>query len=328
MGPLLQNIIGGFVATLAASVIAYTFRIRQLYLVVPRFFAYSDLTSSGKLVEVSLINRGRVTEEEIVVELAPGGGYELVAASKPDVTLHNNVLKIPRAAPGDDISAIFITSDIQFASKAISVSSKTTRGRVFEKLADVPPNFGKVTLGAVAFIAIPIALIFGMDKVTSLLSADEQKPKATITESTSSAGNDGSAADLATKVPAVPNWEGLESWQASEYAKSYPTGALAVQYVSHSRKQDIVVTDFRITNLTSQWLYVSLQSISPQRESDPAPYDNRWLFDLAVGPQDTREVHLKTYVPVSSKYQIAWYEVSIGKDTVLSKVRMKFTLKL
>ncbi|HSY28204.1 MAG TPA: hypothetical protein VK832_11915, partial [Burkholderiaceae bacterium] len=70
----------GVAASLIAAWVLAGFKSKQLYLVIPRLFAFSALTDKGTIIEMQVFNKGRSSEEDVHIDLPPNITYELIAA--------------------------------------------------------------------------------------------------------------------------------------------------------------------------------------------------------------------------------------------------------
>ncbi|MBB5448040.1 MULTISPECIES: hypothetical protein [unclassified Paraburkholderia] len=91
------------------------------------------------MAELSVMNRGFKTEEQIEVSMAPTLQYEVVGSTNNDVSLSGNKLIIPRVGAGDDVTTILLVEGGPFSSSDISnCLSKESKGIVVGKLEQVP----------------------------------------------------------------------------------------------------------------------------------------------------------------------------------------------
>ena len=128
------KIIVTIVAALLASAIIGLVKKRRLFLVVPKLFSFSQLSDKGKIIELTIINRGFKTEEKIEIQLNPTCTYELVASTDGSTVLHKNKISVERLSGEDEITAIVLTEGKEFTREdIISVSSKETKGKLVKK---------------------------------------------------------------------------------------------------------------------------------------------------------------------------------------------------
>jgi hypothetical protein len=271
---------------------------RQLYLVVFRLFQHSKLNQSAKTVELIIINRGRQTEEEIVVEFDPAHTYQMIASTSPGIMLDGSLMQIKRIPPRDEVSVILETTCNDFSKKNIAaISSKTSKGRIFEKLDEVLPNAGYVALFFAAILMIPLIMWASVDTYIKYI---EQKELHSI-QDVSKAG-----------------WKNLDRYAQSTLVGFYPKGEFPVEIRGHRKTKDLVILDINLNNQTDDWIQFSVYTISPASSKDPDPTDNRWIQDVMVAPKETQKRSLKSYLPTNFPHQILWIDVNIKyKDGIL-----------
>lgn len=157
-----EKVVIGLVLFAVTSIIAYLFRMRQLYVVVPKLFRHAQISREGSLCELLVYNKGNQAEEEIQVSLDPELKGELLASSSNDITLDGSTLKIERLHKGTEASAVLlIENGLLDATKIISASSKGAKGRVLKKVSELPPNFAKAFLLLLAYLVFFPALYYG-----------------------------------------------------------------------------------------------------------------------------------------------------------------------
>lgn len=150
---LIIKIISGIAIALIVALIVYVFKIKQLYLRVPRLFGYGGLTGKGKLVEMQAVNRGRSMEEDVHIDMPPNLTYELIASDHTDVKLENNKIVLSRIPPKTEVSMILLAEgSIESETFSPTITSKTSMGKVLKENADVPPNYGNVLINTLLFI--------------------------------------------------------------------------------------------------------------------------------------------------------------------------------
>lgn len=150
----------GVAASLIAAWVLAGFKSKQLYLVIPRLFAFSALTDKGTIIEMQVFNKGRSSEEDVHIDLPPNITYELIAADLSNATVDKFAVVLPRIPPLSEASVIVLAeAKIEPSSTNIKISSKSTKGYVLKKVGDVPPNFGRFIAGVMAFIAVAALLL-------------------------------------------------------------------------------------------------------------------------------------------------------------------------
>ena len=168
----IEKVIIGIVLFSITSIVAYLFRMRQLYAAAPKLYPHASISQGGSLCELIVYNKGNQVEEQVQVELDPDLKAELLASSSADIVLEGSTLKVERLHKGCDVSVmLLIEHGVLDSAKISSVSSKATKGIVCKKVADVPPNFAKAFLFAVLLFGFIPALSYGI-RIYDSLKAD------------------------------------------------------------------------------------------------------------------------------------------------------------
>lgn len=167
----IEKIVIGLFLFAITSVLAYLFRMRQLYVAAPKLYRHAPISKGGSLCEIIVYNRGNQPEEQIHVALDPDLKIELLASGSSDISLDASTLKIERLHKGSEASAMLLVENgvLEF-SKITSISSKATSGKVYKKPSEVPPNFAGAFLAICAIIGIFPGMIYG-SKAYEKLSA-------------------------------------------------------------------------------------------------------------------------------------------------------------
>jgi hypothetical protein len=159
----IERVLVGVVLFTITSIVAYLFRMRQLYIVSAKLFRHAPISKSGSLCELIIYNKGNQVEEEIQVELDPEISAELLASSSGDITLEGSIMKIERLHKGSEASAMLLIENVVFErSRIMAFSSKATKGKVLKKISDVPPNLAKAFLFTVMYVGVLPAGYYGI----------------------------------------------------------------------------------------------------------------------------------------------------------------------
>lgn len=161
----IKEIVIGLVLFLLTSLLAYLFRMRQLYLSSPKLYKKSSLSSNGGLCEVKVFNRGNHSEEEISVSFDPGLSVELLATDCGELSVKDNKISISRLHKLKDASAVLLVEGGEFeTNKIISFSSKATDGKILKSDKDVPFNYaiGFTLISLMIFLLPAIWFGFGL----------------------------------------------------------------------------------------------------------------------------------------------------------------------
>lgn len=278
--PLVFTVIGGL---LLAALLGWIRRPR-LVVLVPRSFAYSQLTDRGQIVEISVFNRGFKTEEAVDVVLNPRLRYEIVGANAQDIQLNKNKIEIRRIAPSDEATLLLIVEDGVFKADDIThIVSKETKGRTVSKLEEVPPTGAQRIALVSIFIAVPIAL-YGFIQSLDYIAE------------TAAVGKFIAAVD--------PETVDLHNWTVPSYTKrtsnhlflAFEQGKIVVIVLSPTRKGDIVSIPLKIQNSTERNLKFSAAMTTTSSEKQGASFE-RGVSDVIVVPGQTEERTIRVVAP-------------------------------
>ncbi len=157
-----EKIAIGLVLFVVTSIVAYLFRMRQLYVVVPKLFRHAQISQNGSLCELLVYNKGNQVEEDIQVTLDSELKGELLASSSSGISFDGSTLKIERLHKGMEASVVLlIERGLLDSAKIISVSSKGAKGRVVKKTSDMPPNYARAFLFLVFYVALIPVVLYG-----------------------------------------------------------------------------------------------------------------------------------------------------------------------
>lgn len=266
---------------------------RQLYLVVSRLFQYSKLNESVKTMELIIINRGRQTEEEIKIEFDPSYKYQMIALTSTDIILEDSVMQIKRIPPRDEVSIILETTDKNFSKKNVaSISSKTSKGKILEKIEEVPPNAGNVAI----FIGFIIFTLFISWYSTNLYFKYKENNETSF----------------ANDVSRTTGWNNLGNYPQSSLASFYPNGKFPIVIKNYERVKNKVILSIELINNSDDWLMCYVKVISPAHDSniDLSIY-NSSVFDVMVAPKTTSKQSLSAYLPAKHSNKILFVESGI-----------------
>lgn len=167
----LEKIIVGLILFILTSVVAYLFRMRQLYAATPKLYRHAPISNAGSLCELIVFNKGNQAEESIQVALDPDLKVELLASNSSEISLDGATLKVDRLHKNSEVSAMLLVENgILDTTKLLSVSSKATKGKIFKSISDVPPNYALSFLGLAFLIGILPSFIYGFKAYESLSS--------------------------------------------------------------------------------------------------------------------------------------------------------------
>lgn len=180
-----------FTGLLIAGILGWI-RKPRLIVHIPRLLSHSWLSEKGKLVELSIFNRGFKTEESIEIVLNKSLSYNLIGSNNQDAEILNNKVKIPRIGSSDETTIIFLIEGGEFSPKDVtSCLSKETKGRIVEKFEEIPVTW-QIRVTGIIVIFFVIAIAYGAyflytDSITleKRANTDAGKIEQSIAQSTS-----------------------------------------------------------------------------------------------------------------------------------------------
>lgn len=245
----IEKIAIGLLLFVITSVLAYLFRLRQLYVVTPKLFRHAAISRDGSLCEIIIYNRGSQTEESIQLEIDPSLKAELIASSSAELSLTGSAIKLERLHKNSEASAILlIENGVLDSSKLASISSKAIKGHVCKNVAEVPPNAAKAFLTLMAFLSFFPATIY-LPKAYSLVYAKYT--------------------DYALRNAPIAGWTGLPEYFSSDLSSSYNRQEFPVVYhglqTNGSKKQ----YKFEVFNKTAIPLTVYIDAKGAPKSGSP-----------------------------------------------------------
>lgn len=322
----------GVVTTLIATGIVTHFRKRRLFVVVSSLFRHSSLTDQGTIVQLSLINRGIRTEEDIEIMLDRQLTYELVASTVSKVSLDGDTLAVPRLSANDQIQFVLMADGGTFSPSSIQgVTSRETKGQTIESLEKVPASAGTAFAALSIFLALAALTFLGgyfaRDTVSMFQESKEmQEETAKMQEETAALQAQLEISEEETaRIATLENegWRGLESFFKSQLAEAYPD-SLPIEIGEISRDGDVVKVTIVLENSTEDLLRVSGRLISPAGESDEIYPSDRWFNSHFVMPNSTAELQLKAYLPSEFPQQMLIGDFSIDTGSGFETMEKRF----
>ncbi len=276
----------GIAAALFGAAILYAFRMRQLYLLVPRMFSHCALFDQGKLVEIKVFNRGNNMEEGVEIVMSPELKCELLASELPGIELQKNIIKINRLAQKSEVSILLLVEGkIDEHNFSPSLTSKLAKGRQFKKQDEIPPNAGSAILIIGLILAFTSVALYAPhkyfeyqkaedDRERKELLVEEEKKKALIRAKYSYLDESG--------------WKGVDRYIESGLSKTYSEFEFPLVLKSANRKDDVFSINFSAINKTAATLKVTAyfqfaektKNISVSKDS---------IFDLEVSPMSSKD---------------------------------------
>jgi len=243
---LFTKIIAGLIVFILTTLIAYLFRKRQLYVVIPKFYRSSTLAEEGTVSEISIYNRGNKVEEDIVLEIEQDIKCELLAANSSEITLINNKINIPRLHSKDEVSLILLVEEGSLTDeKLLSISSKECKGKVFKKIEEVPPSSSYI-----AKMLIVIALIISFFTILpTIFNYSENK---WVTYNYSEIKKQG--------------WSNITDYLLSDLQESYSNQEFPFRLVKTNIEGNLVRLTYEVINKSALPIDVTIQEDHPSKE--------------------------------------------------------------
>lgn len=293
------KIIVTIVAALLASAIIGLVKKRRLFLVVPKLFSFSQLSDKGKIIELTIINRGFKTEEKIEIQLNPTCTYELVASTDGSTVLHKNKISVERLSGEDEITAIVLTEGKEFTREdIISVSSKETKGKLVKRLEDILPSSRLILIFIIIF-GLFFSFIFSLPTILEFVRKDISAGVKELKVQKNFHKGEG--------------WMITESYYESGISKYYKENELPIQVDSPIRREDTVSVTINISNKTEKILKLDGKLISPAGVIDDLR-DQGWFYDEIIFPSDQKKKTLVAYLPMKYKHQLLILKFNVWKD--------------
>lgn len=298
---MIEKLVVALAATVLGSLLIYAFKLKQLYLVVPRLFSSSFLSTKGKLVEVRIFNRGKGAETDVQISFDPDISYEIVASTDSTCSLQNSTVQIPRISPGDDYSVLLHVEGGDFHNERISgISSATTRGKVLKDLAEVPPNLGNAILGLVGILLLAATPIAGIEGYEAWQESKAQEHEAEVVE----------ALDH--------KWTEIGKYASSSFSKLYTLGEFPIHFVEQHRVGQRVLVKFLLINKAAAQLDTRLEAKWPFSEDEPEPWWNTYYKSKATLPVSNSEIEILLFWPKEKTGKAEFqFQLSVGEDRYL-----------
>ncbi len=265
----------GIAAALFGAAILYAFRMRQLYLLIPRMFSHCALFDKGKLVEIKVFNRGNNMEEGVEIVIPPELKCELLASELPGIELQKNTIKINRLAQKSEASILLlIEGEIAENNFCPSLTSKLAKGKQFKKQDEIPPNAGSAILLiglALAFVSI---MFYAPNKYFEYQKAEEERERKEILAQYSYLDEMG--------------WKGIDKYIESGLSKAYSEFEFPLVANSAKLEGKVLSMSFTATNKTAAILKVTAYFQSTEK-TENILFSKESVFDLEVKPMDSKE---------------------------------------
>jgi len=210
-------------------------------------------------------------EEDVHIDMPPTLTYELIAADHPDVQIDKNKVLLSRLVPNSQVSMILLAEGpIEAESFSPSLSSKATKGKIFKKLEDVPPNAGTVVLALGGFVLVVFLCVFVPTKIFEYQKRQEEKAQQSLLAKYAYLDKSG--------------WRGIDGYIKSDARNSYGGFEFPLVLTGARRTGSIYELSFVATNKTSSLLKVTSYFEAKTKDKPLYSPGEKSVFDLQVNP--------------------------------------------
>jgi len=166
---MLIKILIGLAVFAVTSIVAYLFRMRQLYTVVPKLYKTSFLSEKGSVSELIIFNRGNKTEENVTLEFDENIKCELLGANISNVKISDSLVEIDRLHAKSEASLILLVENGILSKDTInSLSSKECKGKAYKTVDEMPINSSYVAMMIIGFVVIACLFNWGPEAYNTL----------------------------------------------------------------------------------------------------------------------------------------------------------------
>ena len=287
---ILASIIGGLILAMAIALV----RRRRLIVIAPKLYAHTQLTDRGNIVELTILNRGIRTEEDVRVNMSSACKYSLLASNSADLRLKESTMYADRIPPNDEITAIFAAEEKGFGKEEISsVTSKETKGRIADSFDQVWPSTKDILVGggllAGLFAVMMAVALVGPSLYKSVLGEPSLSAPA--------------RPELASFLEAE-GWEVRDGFLTSEIAGFYEDNEFPLDVQVEREDWDFVLIHVRVHNKSDDILDVYADIASPARLKERTSKVNSSVYNLLVFPGEQAEEDLRAYLPATHQHQM------------------------
>lgn len=262
---MIEKVIAGAVLFVFTSLVAYAFKVRQLYAVVPKLHRKSFLSDGGSVAELVVYNKGTKVEEDISVEIRQEIKCELLASNKSGASIIDNVLKIDRIHSHSEVSVILLVEGEALSyDDLVLITSKEIKGVFYKKTDEVPPSASKSAVAMSIILLAGSLLYWGSDAYSYLESKYIEYKYASIYKS---------------------GWQGLSSYLASDLSESYSNQEFPLRLLGVSVSADKIKINYEVINKSSLPISASITDslFFQAEEKDGIPFSSIDVEPLEKG---------------------------------------------
>jgi len=300
-------------APLIASALIYQATKRKLCVVMPNLLAHTSLANEAQTIELMILNKSRESEEDIIIELDPKMKYELIASTNSKINITKTSVQISRIPGNDNVVVIFMCENGFFRQQSVlSISSKTTKGVMYDKLEDVPSSFANLVGGIFAllfFFTAPMAggILLGSNlhaEIESVFQPDLEIPS-----------------NFVEAKPEIPpeiaeilamDWQNVDRLVNSNFFSNMETKTFPISLEINNIRNGIVTLDVQITNSSDSRILVDGRLISSTENGGSSEYVQDFFHNALVMPGGSVSRQIAAHVPVGDNPNIVIFESNIG----------------
>lgn len=302
--PSIDFLVGGVIVGLILAGVNAFFKRRKLYIVVPKLFSHSELSSSGQVIELNVRNKGKRTEEDIRVALNPKLSYEVIASTLPSLALSKGgVIHIQRLSKSEEVSIVLTAEKGEFVQDSVlSISSKDTKGEIKKETQDTEEETVAGILMALSFIFIvmPAAGYFVGNYIRQEISESPEVRIDPYQEIKNSLAEEG--------------WRDVDGFIESGSFLGHD-GVWPIEVEFPQRKGDLLVFTVKIKNETEEVIEAAISTTTAFDDGRFFSKNGYWPDDSVLGfliPKGTEaRKQIETYLPYESEQKVVRFDFSI-----------------
>lgn len=288
---MLEKIIAGMLIFCVTSIVAYAFKMRQLYAVVPKLHRKNFLSDGGSVAELVLYNKGTKVEEEVSLELRQELKCELLASNSSGASIQDNVIKIDRIHSHSEISLILLIEAKAFSHEdLVQISSKEKIGKLIKKVDEVPPSASRLAIGISLVVTFFCTLYWGGSVYGYLETKYIERKYSHLVES---------------------GWGGFERYLNSDLSESYSRQEFPVRFMGQNVTLDAITLSYEVINKSSIPIEIYLSDLKKfDSENNSLPFES-----VEVAPLD-KDILIIQYPNTNQKNIEIRGSISFGEEYI------------
>ena len=267
---MIEKVLAGTILFILTSIVAYAFKVRQLYAVVPKLHKKSFLSDGSSVAELVIYNKGTKVEENVTLEIRQELRCEILASNSSNAIIKDNVVQIDRIHSHSEISLILLIEGESLSYEdLVSVSSKEIKGQFLKKVDEIPPSASKSAISISLVVLLACLLYWGGGVYTYLESKYVEHTYSNIFKQ---------------------GWRGLSDYITSDLSESYSNQEFPIRFVGVDFENKKISIDYEVINKSSVPIEVVV------RDSKKFEYElgNSLPFEsVEVAPLEKRKVTIK-----------------------------------